>query len=163
MRQTNLRRTADYRMSIGRTVYCGTLSCFMIFSPLRSKAAVSRFSNVFSGHSKAHGAALRQRSRATNPTHVRFWTCRFLGQRRPMRYRRFRLEEAALLLVRRLTVQTQPPCHNIAMHIIASIFGLIGPYDAATIRCCGCATSKTHPNCVNPSEGWLALAQYRAS
>ena len=163
MRQTNLRRTADYRMSIGRTVYCGTLSCFMIFSPLRSKAAVSRFSKRLQRSLESSWCRASATFQGTNPTHVHFWTCRFLGQRRPMRYRRFRLEEAALLLIRRLTVQTQPPCHNIAMHIIASIFGLIGPYDAAAIRCCSCATSKRHPNCVNPSEGWLALAQYRAS
>ena len=143
MRQTNLRRTADYRMSIGRTVYCGTLSCFMIFSPLRSKAAVSRFSKRLQRSLESSWCRrLRQRSRATNPTHVRFWTCRFLGQRRPMRYRIFRLEGAALLLVRCLAVQTQSSCHNIAMYIIASTFRLIGPYDAAAIRCCRAATSK---------------------
>ena len=151
-------------MSIGRTVYRGTLSCFMIFPPLGAKAAVSRFSNTSSAVTRKLTVPrfgnvpgqLVQRTAA-------FWTCRFLGQRRPMRYRTFRLEEAALLLVRHLTVQTQSPCHNIAMHIIASIFGLIGPYDAAAIRCCGCATLKRPPNCVNPSEGWLALAQYSAS
>jgi hypothetical protein len=88
MRQTNLRRTADYRMSIGRTVYCGTLSCFMIFSPLRSKPQ-SRGSKRLQRSLESSRCRAWATSWATNPTHVHFWTCRFLGQRRPMRYRTF--------------------------------------------------------------------------
>ncbi len=143
MRQTNLRRTADYRLSIGRRCLLrDTRFCHDLFPPSIHLQQSRGSPKVFSGRSKAHGAALRQHSRATNPTHVHFWTCRFLGQRRPMRYRIFRLEGAALLLVRCLAVQTQSSCHNIAMYIIASTFRLIGPYDAAAIRCCRAATSK---------------------